>query len=197
MEGMREAGLAVGTDQVAQGYFTYRSGLAAAESLLKGDWRPTAIFASNDDMAAATMAVAHRLGLDVPGDLAITGFDNTPLATTVWPELTTVRQPIAEMAREAVMLLLEQIRRKRSGAPQQVMHKLLKFALIERESSSPKVKSTRTRKRPSQDSSPNHMTPAYDSGDHLHCSRRRRQIRARSSGCVEGKIVPNWPPLSP
>jgi len=150
MEGMREAGLAVGTDQVAQGYFTYRSGLAAAESLLKGDWRPTAIFASNDDMAAATMAVAHRLGLDVPGDLAITGFDDTPLATTVWPELTTVRQPIAEMAREAVMLLLEQIRRKRSGAPQQVMHKLLKFALIERESSSPKVKSTRPRKRPGQ-----------------------------------------------
>jgi LacI family transcriptional regulator len=96
------------------------------------------------------MAVAHRLGLDVPGDLAITGFDDTPLATTVWPELTTVRQPIAEMAREAVMLLLEQIRRKRSGAPQQVMHKLLKFALIVRESSSPKAKSTRTRKRPSQ-----------------------------------------------
>lgn len=150
MEGMREAGLSVGTEQVAQGYFTYRSGLAAAESLLKGAWRPTAIFASNDDMAAATMAVAHRLGLEVPGDVAIAGFDDTPLATTVWPELTTIRQPIADMAREAVMLLLEQIRRKRSGAPQQVLHKLLKFALIERESSSPKVKPANRRKRPAQ-----------------------------------------------
>jgi LacI family transcriptional regulator len=84
--------------------------------------------------------------LDVPGDLAITGFDDTPLATTVWPELTTVRQPIAEMAREAVMLLLEQIRRKRSGAPQQVVHKLLKFTIVQRESSVPGAKPARPRK---------------------------------------------------
>ena len=134
---MTEAGLAVGTEQVAQGYYTYRSGLDAAESLLKSGWKPTAVFASNDNMAAATVAMAHRLGLDVPGDVAIAGFDDTPLATTVWPELTTVRQPIAEMAREAVTLLLEQIRRKRSGAPQQVVHRLLEFTLIERRSSAP------------------------------------------------------------
>ena len=70
-------------------------------------------------MAAATMAVAHRRGLDVPGDLSVAGFDDTPLATTVWPELTTVRQPIAEMAREAVRLLIEQIRGRRGrDAPQ-------------------------------------------------------------------------------
>lgn len=133
IEGMTEAGLSVGTDQVAQGYFTYRSGLEAAERLL-GSWKPTAIFASNDDMAAATMAVAHRRGLDVPGDLAIAGFDDTPLATTVWPELTTIRQPIADMAREAVRLLIEQIRGRRSGGNPQVTHKLLKFSLIDRES---------------------------------------------------------------
>jgi len=146
--GMTEAGLAVGTEQVAQGYYTYRSGLDAAESLFKTGWNPTAVFASNDDMAAATVAMAHRLGLDVPGDVAIVGFDDTPLATTVWPELTTVRQPIAEMAREAVTLLLEQIRRKRSGAPQQVVHRLLEFTLIERESSAPVSVKLRQRKRP-------------------------------------------------
>jgi LacI family transcriptional regulator len=134
IEGMTEAGLSVGTDQVAQGYFTYRSGLEAAEKLLTA-WNPTAIFASNDDMAAATMAVAHRKGLDVPGDVAIVGFDDTPLATTVWPELTTVRQPIADMAREAVRLLIEQIRGRRSGKPAPIAHKLLKFTLIKRESS--------------------------------------------------------------
>ena len=134
IEGMTEAGLSVGTDQVAQGYFTYRSGLEAAEKLL-GVWNPTAIFASNDDMAAATMAVAHRKGLDVPGDLAVAGFDDTPLAITVWPELTTVRQPIADMAREAVRMLVEQIRGRRAGVPPPVTHKLLKFALIKRESS--------------------------------------------------------------
>ncbi len=133
IEGMTEAGLSVGTDQVAQGYFTYRSGMEAAERLL-GRYSPTAIFASNDDMAAATVAVAHRRGLEVPGDVAIAGFDDTPLATTVWPELTTVRQPIADMAREAVRLLIEQIRGRRAGKPAQVTHKSLKFTLIKRES---------------------------------------------------------------
>ena len=134
IEGMTEAGLSVGTDQVAQGYFTYRSGLEAAEKLLD-TFKPTAIFASNDDMAAATMAVAHRKGLDVPGDLSVAGFDDTPLATTVWPELTTVRQPIADMAREAVRLLVEQIRgrRGRKARPEPV-HKLVKFTLLKRDS---------------------------------------------------------------
>jgi LacI family transcriptional regulator len=135
MEGMTEAGLEVGTDQVAQGFFTYRSGLEAAERLLGNGFNPTAIFACNDDMAAATMAIAHRKGLDVPGDLAVAGFDDTPLATMVWPELTTVRRPISDMAREAVRLLIEQVRAKRSGAAQVVEHKLLDFTLIKRESS--------------------------------------------------------------
>ena len=135
MDGMTEAGLAVGPDQVAQGFFTYRSGLEAAERLLTNGFHPTAIFSCNDDMAAATMAVAHRKGLDVPGDLAVVGFDDTPLATMVWPELTTVRRPIAEMAREAVRLLIEQVRSKRAGAPQPVQHKILDFTLVKRASS--------------------------------------------------------------
>ena len=135
IEGMREAGMEVGTDQVAQGFFTYRSGLDAAERLLSNGWNPTAIFASNDDMAAATMAVAHRRGLDVPGDIAVAGFDDTPFATMVWPELTTVRRPISDMAREAVRLLIEHIRGARSGTPPPPVHKLLGFTLVKRESS--------------------------------------------------------------
>src|SRR3954471_1935158 len=136
VEAMTEAGLSVDADQVAQGYFTYRSGLEAAEKLLDSG-RPTAIFASNDDMAAATMAGAHRRGLDVPNDLAVTGFDDTPLAATVWPALTTIHQPIAEMAKEAVRLLVEQIRGRRGGSEPQVTHKMLKFPLVKRESSAP------------------------------------------------------------
>lgn len=134
VEAMTEAGLSVDADQVAQGYFTYRSGLEAAEKLL-GASKPTAIFASNDDMAAATLAVAHRRGLEVPADLSVAGFDDTPLATTVWPELTTVRQPIAEMAREAVRLLVEQIRGRRSGPVPSAVQKMLKFTLVKRDSS--------------------------------------------------------------
>ena len=134
MAGMTEAGLAVGPDQVAQGFFTYRSGLEAAERLLTNGFRPTAIFACNDDMAAATMAVAHRKGLDVPGDIAIAGFDDTPLATMIWPELTTVRRPISDMAREAVRLLIEQVRATRSGTALPFKHTLLDFTLVKRES---------------------------------------------------------------
>jgi LacI family transcriptional regulator len=88
-------------------------------------------------MAAATMAVAHRKGMDVPRDLAIAGFDDTPLASMIWPELTTVRRPISDMAREAVRLLLEQVRAKRGGKTQPAEHKLLGFTLVKRESTSP------------------------------------------------------------
>ena len=132
--GMAEANLAIEPEQVAQGLFTYRSGWEAAEVLLNASIKPTAIFASNDDMAAAAMAVAHRMGLDVPHDIAVAGYDDTRLATTVWPTLTTVRQPIVEMAREAVTLLLEQIRTRRAGVPQPVSQKLLAFTLVPRES---------------------------------------------------------------
>ncbi len=136
--GMTEVGLDVGADQVAQGFFTYRSGLEAAERLLGNGWNPTAIFAANDDMAAATMAAAHRKGLDVPGDIAVAGFDDTAFATMVWPELTTVHRPIADMAREAVRLLIEQVRARRGGAAAAgPVHKLLKFTLVMRESTGP------------------------------------------------------------
>jgi LacI family transcriptional regulator len=88
-------------------------------------------------MAAATIAMAHRKGLDVPRDLAVAGFDDTPLATMIWPELTTVHRPIANMAREAVRLLIEQVRAKRSGRPPATEHRLMKYTLVKRDSSGP------------------------------------------------------------
>jgi LacI family transcriptional regulator len=119
---------------VVQGMFTYRSGLDAAEHLLALSERPTAIFASNDDMAAAAVAVAHRLGLDVPGDLTVTGFDDTALATTIWPELTTVRQPIAEMAREAVQALVRRVRALREDGVDEPEQVKMDFELVRRQS---------------------------------------------------------------
>jgi LacI family transcriptional regulator len=119
---------------IVQGLFTYRSGLDAAETLLALEQRPTAIFASNDDMAAATVAIAHRLGLDVPGDLTVAGFDDTALATTIWPELTTVRQPITEMAEASVQFLVQQIRAQRAGTPEAPEHVVMPHALIRRQS---------------------------------------------------------------
>ncbi|CAB5370605.1 unnamed protein product [Rhizophagus irregularis] len=102
---LSDLGLAFAPELVGQGLFTYRSGLDAAERLLDLAERPTAIFASNDDMAAAAVAIAHRRGLDVPTDLTVCGFDDTVLATTIWPELTTIRQPVTEMSRTAIELL--------------------------------------------------------------------------------------------
>lgn len=131
---MADAGLEVPEELVAAGTFNYRSGLDAAEALLRVEQRPSAIFASNDDMAAATVAIAHRLGLDVPGDLTVAGFDDAALATTIWPQLTTVRQPIAEMASAAVDLLERQIRAGRDGALEACEHVVMDFALIRRQS---------------------------------------------------------------
>ena len=122
---------------VRQGLFTYRSGLDAAERLLDLADAPTAIFASNDDMAAATVAVAHRRGLDVPGDLTVCGFDDTTLATAIWPELTTIHQPIADMSRAAVEVLAAAIRRQRRAERDEATHRLLDFTLIRRQSDAP------------------------------------------------------------
>jgi LacI family transcriptional regulator len=134
---LSEAGVAADPMLVAGGNFTYQSGLAAAEQLLALAQRPSAIFASNDDMAAATIAAAHRHRLEVPDDLSVCGFDDTPLATTIWPELTTIRQPVASMSREAVTILVDLVARQRSGGRAEAPHRLLDFELIRRQSDAP------------------------------------------------------------
>jgi len=132
-----DAGLDMGHDvQVVQGHFTYHSGLDAAEQLLSDRPRPSAIFASNDDMAAATVAIAQRLGLCVPSDLTVVGFDDAPIATTIWPELTTVRQPIGDMASMAVDLLVRHIRAWRIGVKLPFSQQMMDCALIRRHSDS-------------------------------------------------------------
>ena len=131
---LSDVGLKLRPEWVKHGSFSYRSGLLAAEQLLSAAQRPSAIFASNDDMAAAAIAVAHRLRIDVPSELMIAGFDDTPLATTIWPTLTTVRQPIAAMARKAVELLLEEVRLRRQNRTLAPLQHFLKFSLVKRES---------------------------------------------------------------
>ena len=118
--------------RMEQGFFSFRSGLDAARKLLAADPAPTAIFASNDDMAAAVIAEAHRRGLDVPRDLTVVGFDDTLIASTIWPELTTIQQPIARMAAEAVDMLVTTVRgTSRAAEP---LHRLIPHALIARQS---------------------------------------------------------------
>jgi LacI family transcriptional regulator len=129
---LTEAGIGVDPALIVPGLFTYRSGLLAAERLLDLPEPPTAIFASNDDMAAATVAAAHRRGIDVPRQLTVCGFDDTALATTIWPELTTVRQPISDMSCAAMRLLMGAIA-TRHGDDSPERHETVDFTLIPRE----------------------------------------------------------------
>ncbi len=131
---MEEKGLEIDAGLVLQGFFTFKSGLECTEKLLSRKRLPTAIFASNDDMAAAAISVAHRRGLDVPGDLSVVGFDDTPIAMTVWPELTTIRQPIAAMAEAAINLLLHKIRRPKDRHANQAVDHLVPHVLVKRDS---------------------------------------------------------------
>jgi LacI family transcriptional regulator len=85
-------------------------------------------------MAAAAVAVAQRIGLDVPGDLTVTGFDDTALATTIWPELTTIRQPIADMARAAVEMVVRRVRARQMGEAAMPDHVSLGWKLVRRQS---------------------------------------------------------------
>ncbi len=101
------AGIAFEPGLVRPGLFDFASGTEAAESLLDEPDRPTAIFASNDDMAAGVLAVAHRRDIAVPGELSVAGFDDTELASAVWPPLTTIRQPTRDLAYTAAALLFE------------------------------------------------------------------------------------------
>lgn len=138
---LKEAGLEGQPAWVKQGYYTYRSGLIAAESLLSHADRPTAIFASNDEMAAGALAAAHKMKLDVPKDLSIVGFDDTPLASAIWPSLTTIRQPVDTLTRSALSLLLGEIRRRRDGKNKTAPHReVAKLTLVKRESTAPPPK---------------------------------------------------------
>ncbi|HEY7808361.1 MAG TPA: LacI family DNA-binding transcriptional regulator [Croceibacterium sp.] len=138
LEGFQAAmaahGLEVPPGYLAQGLFSYRSGLDAATRLLNQPDPPSAIFASNDDMAAATVAVAHRLHLDVPVDVSVCGFDDTAIASTIWPELTTIRQPIGEMSRRAIELLSAELKQKRGGGRPEPTTVTLGYELIRRDS---------------------------------------------------------------
>lgn len=114
-EALAKFGLEPDENLIRQGFFDYASGLQCAESLLDMETPPTAIFASNDDMAAATIAAAYRRHIDVPGELSIVGFDDTSIAAIISPQLTTVRQPMADLAARAISLLSDNSSRRFNG----------------------------------------------------------------------------------
>lgn len=113
---------------VQEGDYSHESGLAAAELMLADAHPPSAIFASNDAMAAGVIAAAGRRGILTPRDLSVCGFDDSPISRYIWPPLTTIRQPLAEMARAAVEQLLDSRHKQRIVS--------FDFELLTRESTS-------------------------------------------------------------
>ncbi|WP_169805741.1 LacI family DNA-binding transcriptional regulator [Novosphingobium rosa] len=99
---MEEAGLPIDPDLMLRGDFSFASGVNGATAMLALPDRPTAIFATGDEMAAGVLAQAHKLGYRVPDDLAVAGFDDSPVSRMVFPALTTVYQPVQDIAQAAV-----------------------------------------------------------------------------------------------
>jgi LacI family transcriptional regulator len=111
-QALTAAGLAIRHEHIKQGMFTFESGLRAAQKMLAAPDRPTAIFAQNDDMAAGAIMAAHDLGLRVPQDLSVAGFDDSAIAKIVWPRLTTIHQPVFDMARAATDMLVAMLEKE-------------------------------------------------------------------------------------
>lgn len=119
-DGLATRGIDLEPEAIYEGGYTFESGVAGAEQLLRRNPRPTAIFACNDEMAAGVYKAALRMGLSIPGDLSVVGYDDSPLATQLWPALTTIHLPVRDLGRQAASVLLAgdgSTRGSRSGSP--------------------------------------------------------------------------------
>ena len=138
LRGYRDAlaRLLPGTSEwVLQGDFDEASGHRAGRELIESPKRPDAIFAANDMMALGCLFAFAQAGLRVPGDIALAGFDDIPLARYVHPALTTIRVNIAELGARAARLLIAQIPGEVAGEPSTSSDDVLATELIARESS--------------------------------------------------------------
>lgn len=106
LDSMAEHELDRGASLIAAGDDSFESGYSAAELLFEVSPRPSAIFAGNDEMAAGAIHAAHAKGIAIPDELSVIGFDDTPIASRIWPPLTTIRVPLAEMAHAAAAQLI-------------------------------------------------------------------------------------------
>ena len=104
---LQAAELEIRPSYVCQGDFTMRSGELCARALLEAEHPPTAIFAANDEMAFGVIRTAHRLGLNVPRDLSVIGFDNIAFSEAFLPSLTTISQPRLDIGERAMSVLLD------------------------------------------------------------------------------------------
>ncbi len=127
--------LALPNEMVVEGEYTFDSGLIAAKELLSREHRPTAIFAANDEMAFGVMNVAAEMGLNVPDDLSVVGFDGTPFSTFVVPSLSTIIRRTGLMAKLATQKMLVQF--DNGGDDAHIFETMVSPRFVPRESTGP------------------------------------------------------------
>jgi LacI family transcriptional regulator len=116
--GLSAYGITLQTERIIEGNNTYETGIECARSLLSQTPLPTAIFANNDQMAAGVLKVAHQLGIAIPDQLSVAGFDDNLLASRVIPALTTIRRPVRQMAQLATTKMIMVIEQNDKAAQQ-------------------------------------------------------------------------------
>jgi LacI family transcriptional regulator len=109
VEALADYGVRLDEDLVMSGRFSFDDGFLGARRLLAMPTRPTAIFGSNDEIAAGVLAATRSVGLEVPRDLSIVGFEGGPFSSQVWPPLTTAQQSTHEIGRQAALRLMAEL----------------------------------------------------------------------------------------
>ncbi|MGO8947978.1 MAG: LacI family DNA-binding transcriptional regulator [Ktedonobacterales bacterium] len=117
LEALQEARIDVPPEFILEGDFMLPSGVVCGRKLLEAPRRPTAVFAGNDQMAYGVMQAAGDLGLRIPDDLSLVGFDDIDSSAHMRPPLTTVRQPFYEMGQRSISLLLSLVEASRTRVP--------------------------------------------------------------------------------
>lgn len=135
-DALADARIELDEDLVKPGLFDFETGLVAGSELLAlpKRKRPTAVFAANDNMAAGVLVAAHKSGIQVPSELSIIGFDDSEIAETMWPALTTVRQPLQQFGSVAMEMMIANSGKKTGDAGET---KTLPYIMMVRQSTGP------------------------------------------------------------
>ena len=105
-QALQQSGIKIQNECIIDGKYSFESGVEGANTLFNISPRPTAIVACNDEIAAGALFAARLAGLEIPGDLSIVGFEDSPFSRQTWPKLTTVHQPNEKIAQIATELLI-------------------------------------------------------------------------------------------
>ena len=137
-DALKDYGIALDRKLIVPGDYTFDDGFRGARKVLALKDRPSAIFGSNDEIAAGVLAAAHSDGINVPYELSIAGFEDSPFSKQSWPALTTARQATEEIARHAAQRLIGDLQREANGEPVQHANEGFSPELVVRGSTAPR-----------------------------------------------------------